>query len=123
MVLTAHTTVASLHPTNPSLLQAPPGSTIRLGRVLAHKHDGDIEFGRPYLPDVAVHAYIMEETLGKKIRVFKFKPKKHYKRARGHRQRLTRFLVTSIAGDAEPLAAEAETALVCESEDGDSPGP
>jgi Ribosomal prokaryotic L21 protein len=37
------------------------------------------------------------------IIVFKFKPKKHYRRKTGHRQHLTRFLVTDIVLGAPPL--------------------
>jgi ribosomal protein L21 len=44
------------------------GDTIRLGRVLAHKADGEFKVGQPYLENVAVEAEIMEEFRGPKVR-------------------------------------------------------
>ncbi|KAL6784901.1 PRPL21 [Auxenochlorella protothecoides x Auxenochlorella symbiontica] len=93
-------------------LEAAPGSTIRLGRVLAHKANGDIRFGTPYLEDVAVHAKVLDHMQGEKITVFKYKPKKHYRRTNGHRQQLTRFMVTEVLEGQE--AGEAPVAVVDE---------
>lgn len=44
------------------------GDTIRLGRVLAHKADGEFKVGQPYLDNVAVEAEILEEFRGPKVR-------------------------------------------------------
>ena len=79
------------------ILQADPGSTIKLGRVLAAKDNGNFTCGKPYLENVTVEAEILEELKGKKIIVYKMKPKKHYQRKSGHRQPLTKFLVTKIS--------------------------
>lgn len=54
-------------PHSHSTTQAAPGSTIRLGRVLAHKANGDIRFGTPYLEDVAVHAKVLDHMQGEKV--------------------------------------------------------
>lgn len=43
------------------------GDTIRLGRVLAHKADGEFKVGQPYLENVAVEAEILEEFRGPKV--------------------------------------------------------
>lgn len=43
------------------------GDTIRLGRVLAHKADGEFKVGQPYLENVAVEAEILEELRGPKV--------------------------------------------------------
>jgi ribosomal protein L21 len=77
-------------------LQAEPGSTIEFGRVLALKDNGTFTAGRPYLENVTVQAEILEELKGPKVIVYKMKPKKHYRRKNGHRQPLTKFLVTKI---------------------------
>ncbi len=76
--------------------QAEEGSKIQFGRVLALKHDGKFNVGRPFLPDVTVEAEILEELKGPKLVVYKMKPKKHYRRTTGHRQPLTKFLITKI---------------------------
>ena len=49
------------------------------------------------LEQVQVTAKVVEHLRGKKLRVFKFKPKRGYKRRTGHRQELTRIEVTEIA--------------------------
>jgi large subunit ribosomal protein L21 len=52
------------------------------------------------LEKVKVEATIRGHERGEKIRVFKFKPKRGYKRTQGHRQELTRLEVTKITGAA-----------------------
>lgn len=78
-------------------LKAEVGSKIKFGRVLALKHDGKLTVGKPYLADVAVEAEVLAELRGPKVIVYKMRPKKHYRRKQGHRQDLTRFMVTKIA--------------------------
>lgn len=78
-------------------LEVEAGSTIQLGRVLALKSNGEFKVGQPYLEGVTVEAEIMEEVKGPKVIVYKMKPKKHYRRTNGHRQPLTKFLVTKIS--------------------------
>ena len=50
------------------------------------------------LAKASVDARIVEHLRGPKLRVFKFKPKRGYKRRTGHRQELTRIEITSIKG-------------------------
>lgn len=70
---------------NVNRLNAEVGSQIKLGRVLALKEQGKFTAGRPYLENATVEAKLLEECRGPKILVFKMKPKKHYRRKRGHR--------------------------------------
>jgi large subunit ribosomal protein L21 len=53
-------------------------------------------FGADDLGKVKVEATVVGHERGPKLRVFKFKPKRGYKRRTGHRQELTRIQVTSI---------------------------
>jgi large subunit ribosomal protein L21 len=53
-------------------------------------------FSADDLGKVKVEATVVGHERGPKIRVFKFKPKRGYKRTTGHRQELTRLEVTSI---------------------------
>ena len=48
------------------------------------------------LSGVTVDAEVVEHVRGPKLRVFKFKPKRGYKRRTGHRQELTRIRITKI---------------------------
>ncbi len=62
------------------------------------------------LGKVKVDAKIVEHLRGPKIRVFKYKPKRGYKRTQGHRQELTRIEITGISmGGAKKAAAKQST--------------
>lgn len=78
-------------------LKAEVGSKIRFGRVLALKQQDTLTVGKPYLENVRIEAEILEELRGPKVIVYKMRPKKHYRRKNGHRQSLTKFMVTSIS--------------------------
>ncbi len=78
--------------------QADIGSTIKFGRVLAYKNNGQLTVGKPYLENINIEAEIIEELRGPKVIVYKMKPKKHYRRKQGHRQDLTKFMVTKVEG-------------------------
>jgi large subunit ribosomal protein L21 len=65
-------------------------------------------FDKDALAQVKVTAKILAHERGEKLRVFKFKPKRGYKRRTGHRQELTRIEVTEItAGAGKPARAKA----------------
>ena len=55
-------------------------------------------FDKAGLASASVEAKIVEHLRGPKLRVFKFKPKRGYKRRTGHRQELTRIEITQIKG-------------------------
>jgi large subunit ribosomal protein L21 len=74
------------------------GETVELEKVLALVEDGSVTLGKPYVDGAKVQVKIVEHGKGKKILVFKYKPKKNYRRTRGHRQPYTKVLVESITG-------------------------
>ena len=69
-------------------------------------------FGASDLGKVKVEAKVVGHERGPKLRVFKFKPKRGYKRRTGHRQELTRIEVTGIkiSGGARSRAKKDEEA-------------
>src|SRR5215210_2751910 len=69
------------------------GATLTLEPILFRSDD--VVFGDD-LAKVKVEAKVVEHLRGPKIRVFKFKPKRGYKKTQGHRQELTRIEVTDI---------------------------
>src|SRR3954464_9980387 len=70
------------------------GAEIRLQPLL---YAGDQTlFGADDLAKVKVEAKVIGHERGPKLRIFKFKPKRGYKRTTGHRQELTRIEVTGI---------------------------
>jgi large subunit ribosomal protein L21 len=74
-------------------LRDEPGATVELTTLLL-AGDGDAEFDASKL--APVKAEIVGHERGKKLRVFKFKPKRGYRRRTGHRQELTRLRITKI---------------------------
>ena len=76
-------------------LAADEGATVDLVPLLV-AGDGEPRLGAE-LDGVSVQAEVLGHLRGPKLRVFKFKPKRGYKRRTGHRQELTRIRVTSIA--------------------------
>ena len=71
------------------------GATVELSPLLV-AGDGDPVFDAKGLGSATVKAEIVGHERGPKLRVFKFKPKRGYKRTAGHRQELTRLQVTGI---------------------------
>jgi len=72
------------------------GAEVVLDRVLVLADEKDVVVGTPYIPGVRVRAQIVKHGRGKKIIVFKYKPKKNYRKKQGHRQPYTRLMVTTI---------------------------
>jgi large subunit ribosomal protein L21 len=77
-------------------IEGDAGQETSFPEVLLYEADGGLFIGAPTVPGAEVVAQIVEQTKGKKIHGFKFKPKKHYKRQWGHRALLTRVRVTAI---------------------------
>ena len=79
-----------------SLKGVEPGAKIAFERVLATLDGDEPTFGMPYVKGARVEATVLENFKDKKLIVFKYRRKKHYKRKNGHRQAMTRFLVTKV---------------------------
>ena len=76
---------------------AEPGAEVTFNRVLLiEREDGSVTAGTPYVKGVSVTGVVEAQTRGKKIRVFKMKRRKHYRRTRGHRTEQTRIRVKAI---------------------------
>ena len=78
-------------------LDCAEGEEITFDRVLAVSDDDSFDVGRPVLEDARVKAEVVEHGKNKKVEVFKFKPKKRYKKKTGHRQPFTRVKIDEIA--------------------------
>ena len=71
------------------------GKTVALEPLLFRSTDAI--FDGDGLKKVSVKAKIVGHERGEKLRVFKFKPKRGYKRTAGHRQELTRLEITELS--------------------------
>ena len=84
-------------------LRADEGATVDLEPVL-FRSDKTV-FDKAGLGKVKVQAKVVGHERGPKLTVFKFKPKKGYKRRTGHRQELTRLEIVELSAGAAKRAA------------------
>ncbi|MFO7152272.1 MAG: 50S ribosomal protein L21 [Bacillota bacterium] len=77
-------------------LCAQEGETVELDRVLAVSDGEKLTVGQPVLENAKVTATVLKHGKGKKIIVFKYKPKKNYRRKKGHRQPYTEIRIEKI---------------------------
>lgn len=87
-------------------LSAAEGEKVALQPVLYRSEEA--VFDAAGLEKVTVTATVLGHERGPKLRVFKFKPKRGYKRRTGHRQELTRIEVTDITAGKAKAAAKAK---------------
>ncbi|MDR1619596.1 MAG: 50S ribosomal protein L21 [Clostridiales bacterium] len=76
-------------------LNAGEGSEVSFN-VLLLSDDSGVKVGKPLVEGVKAKARVVEHGKGKKVVVFKYKPKKNYRKKQGHRQPYTRVEVISI---------------------------
>jgi large subunit ribosomal protein L21 len=72
------------------------GSYLWLKRVLFYRQLEKIQVGQPFLKNAKVVGKVLQNYKGKKFLVLKTKPKKHYTRAKGHRQVYTRVQIQAF---------------------------
>ena len=64
--------------------------------VLMMAEGDNVQIGKPVLEGVCAKAEVLEHGKGKKVIVFKYKPKKDYRKKQGHRQPYTKVRILSI---------------------------
>ncbi len=77
-------------------IEGEDGSAINFDQVLAIGDEGKFTAGTPTVEGASVEAKILGQTKGKKIIIFKMKPKKGYRNKTGHRQPYTKVEITKI---------------------------
>ena len=78
-------------------LEAEAGAEITFDQVLAILNEDKATFGAPTVEGASVVATVVKNGKGKKIRVFKYRPKKDSKSLQGHRQPYTKVQIEKIA--------------------------
>ncbi len=81
---------------NVEKLDVQEGETVEIDRVLAVVKDGEVTVGRPVVEGAKAVLKVLEHGKAEKILVFKYKPKKNYRRTYGHRQPYTKVAVEKI---------------------------
>lgn len=77
-------------------LDAEAGAGYKFDKVLAVIDGENATFGKPYIAGATVSANLVKTGRSKKVRVYKMKPKKGYRRTQGHRQPYTKVQIESI---------------------------
>jgi large subunit ribosomal protein L21 len=78
-------------------LSGQPGDTLTFDQVLLVSDGEKIAFGQPYLKNASLTAELVEHLRGPKLKIFKFKRRRDYRRRRGYRDELTRIRVSAIS--------------------------
>ena len=77
-------------------LEAEAGETITFDQVLAVLNGESATFGAPVVEGATVTATVVKNGKGKKVRIFKYNPKKGYRKRQGHRQPYTKVQISAI---------------------------
>ncbi|MFN8586530.1 MAG: 50S ribosomal protein L21 [Candidatus Eisenbacteria bacterium] len=78
-------------------LAGEPGAKLTFDKVLLVGNGDKISVGQPAIKGASVAVEIVEHLRGPKLRIFKFKRRRAYRRRKGHRDALTRIRVTAIS--------------------------
>ena len=77
-------------------LVAEEGSEVSFDKVLAVSNEGSLNCGSPLVKDASVSAKVLNHGKEKKVIIFKYKPKKGYRKKQGHRQPYTKVQIEKI---------------------------
>ncbi|NEQ26807.1 MAG: 50S ribosomal protein L21 [Microcoleus sp. SIO2G3] len=83
--------------------------SLTIDRVLFVENDGEFSVGQPLVEGASIEVKVLRHMRGRKVIVYKMKPKKKTRKKRGHRQELTRILVNSITLNGQSIGAAAES--------------
>lgn len=81
-------------------LDAEKGAKVVLDQVMMVGEGEDVKIGAPFLKGGKVTATVVDHGRGEKIRILKFKRRKHQMKRMGHRQDYTQIEITAIAASA-----------------------
>ncbi len=88
------------------LLTTEPDEKVTIDAVLLVQHDGEVTIGQPLVTGATVEGTVMRHFRGRKVLVYKMKPKKKTRKKRGHRQEVTRLMIDSITLNGAVFAAQ-----------------
>jgi large subunit ribosomal protein L21 len=87
------------------LLPVEPEESVTIDSVLLVQHDGEVTIGQPFVEGATVEGTVMRHFRGRKVIVYKMKPKKKTRKKRGHRQEITRLMINSISMNGSSIAS------------------
>jgi large subunit ribosomal protein L21 len=80
------------------LLSADVGAEVVLDQVLALGNGAELKVGAPLVAGASVNATVVAHGKHDKVRIFKMRRRKHYKKSQGHRQNFTELQINSVNG-------------------------
>jgi large subunit ribosomal protein L21 len=90
------------------LLAVEPDEKVTIDKVLLVKHEDDIHVGQPLVEGATVEGTVLRHFRGRKVIVYKMRPKKKTRKKRGHRQEITRLMINAISLNGSVLASSSE---------------
>ena len=78
-------------------LTADVGSQVTLDKVLMVADGDKVSIGQPLVQGAKVQATVVAHGRGDKVRIFKLRRRKHYKKQQGHRQNYTEIQINEIS--------------------------
>lgn len=95
-------------------LDAAAGESIQFDKVLMLADGDNLTLGAPYVEGGSVTAEVLDQGRADKVRIIKFRRRKHYRRQMGHRQYFTEVRITSIDSAKPAKKASAKKAAPVE---------
>ncbi len=77
-------------------IEGKEGDEIEFTDILLLEKNKKVEIGKPKVEKAKVVGKILEQGRGEKVIIFKYKPKKRYKKKAGHRQPYTKIEIKEI---------------------------
>ncbi|VXD22033.1 50S ribosomal protein L21 [Planktothrix paucivesiculata] len=90
------------------LLPVDENESVIIDKVLLVNHDGEVEIGQPLVNGATVEGTVLRHLRGRKIIVYKMRPKKKTRKKQGHRQEITRLMIESISLNGSVVAKREE---------------
>jgi len=96
-------------------LEVEEGASVEFDTVLMVADGDQVKVGAPYVEGIRVSATVKSQGRGPKIRIIKFRRRKHYRKTQGHRQSYTELRIGGITGlSVAPSLEKVETAPIQE---------
>ena len=80
------------------LLDAEVGAEVTIDQVLAVGNGGELKVGAPLVAGATGKATVVAHGKHDKVRIFKLRRRKHYKKSQGHRQNYTELQISAVNG-------------------------
>lgn len=91
------------------LLHLEPDAKVTIDKVLLVHDDSEVHIGQPFVASATVEGTVLRNFRGRKVLVYKMRPKKKTRKKRGHRQEITRLMIDAISLNGKAIASSTAT--------------